>query len=342
LYWLTGPVKPQIHPEHLCQAESWATGHWYIDSDFCQATIGEKIEWPSHSNHWYSIHPPLAAVVMFVARPLLGVRAVSCLIGALATVLCFRLTSMWWVTVLFAAGTNFWYEISIAKPWGMTSCLGCLMLFALMLSKNSTLKGFFGGLACLARYDLLGAVMVFTLTNKRRAWMALALIPAILFYWLNAYEKFGTWWDIGITTWYKHDGHVVDNFGPFSLRYLPWNIYTNIYLPPSFNPSWPWFRPQTTGQSLLTTSPALLLALRASFTTYYWYYITIMLSMAGPLLVWSNGYVQFGCRYWIMVYPLLMWLISRTPMDQFAKILIVASVIFNAYGVWYINSGQPF
>lgn len=332
----------------MCQAESWLSGHWYIPDGFCQSLIGEKV-W--RANHSYIVHPPLGAVLMVGAHLVgLGARAAGCLVGAFSVVMCLEFTSSWWLTALFAVGTNFWYESSAGLPWGMTSCLSTVPTWLALSCENATLRGFWAGLAALARYEM---VMAWPLYIMRGGWRPLSVqkivrfmvgvAPSVLFYLINAHHTSGTWWDSRITQWYWHDGHRTNNNGPFSLSYLSWNLYSTLYLAPLFNPQWPWLRPTTLGQSILTTSPALVLCLEPTLRESWGVLVTICLIMAGPMMVWSNGYVQFGARYWIMTYPLIISLIALEPDSQLLTILVCFSVLAQAYGVWYIRfSGQLF
>jgi hypothetical protein len=63
----------------------------------------------------------------------------------------------------------------------------------------------------------------------------------------------------------------------------------------------------------------------------------------GPALLWyANGFVQFGLRFYVQVFPFLIVLMAlgaqELGLDQMGKILIVASVILVAYGVWHIRT----
>lgn len=107
---------------------------------------------------------------------------------------------------------------------------------------------------------------------------------------------------------------------------------------PNFQWRFPWIVPTPAGQSLLTTSPALILALRASLTegeTWLLWAATALV-MCGALLVYSNGIAQVGYRYGIMALPFLLVLMSKGPMDQLAKILIGVSIMCMVYQMWFI------
>jgi hypothetical protein len=349
-YLITGtsrvPSQNEVHPEFTCQAESYLSGHFYLTGKFCINTIGERISWHSH---WYIVHPPLAGLVMVLGNAVsINEKGVSCLVGAICCLLCWELTQSLWLVVLFGLGTNFWYEASIGRPWGFTSVLGCLPVFLALLARTWGLQGFWMGLACLARYDLVGASVVMFARSRSKFQYFLGFLPSLVFYLINSKEKLGRWFDNSIQIWYQQGGNlneahqIISHYGWFSWHYLPWNIYTSLFLGPNFVPQFPWFQPTVVGQSLLTTSPALVLIFRELSKESAWIWLAFIISMSGAMLTWSNGYVQFGSRYWITVLPFLILLISRKPLDALARTLIVASVVFNAYGVWYIRTGYPF
>src|SRR5260370_8767323 len=101
--------------------------------------------------------------------------------------------------------------------------------------------------------------------------------------------------------------------------------------------------PQVSGHALVLSRPAFLLALKPSLwkpvTGLMW--AATLLGMAAALSVYANGFVQFGARYWIQVYPFLLVLVAlgvgkRT--DQITKILIIASILILSFATWHIRT----
>jgi hypothetical protein len=122
------------------------------------------------------------------------------------------------------------------------------------------------------------------------------------------------------------------------------NLYALLFMAPVLNETFPYIHPQIQGQALLLTSPALLLALRPNFRRA----IPLLLLLAagfcmGPVLLWyGNGFMQFGMRFYVQVFPFLIVLMAlgaqELGIDQMGKILIVISMILVAYGTWHIRT----
>lgn len=173
------------------------------------------------------------------------------------------------------------------------------------------------------------------------------MLPGFVFaafsYVLFNYARYGTITDIGLNLWYQIDpaGAAANpGLGPFSLHYLPANLFTAIFIAPNFSRFFPWVRPTPMGQSLLLTSPAFLLAFRARWddleTILLW--CAMGLCMVGCLTVWANGYMQFGARYWILAQPFLLLLMAKGwKTDQMAVVLVGLSVLLVATGLLTIR-----
>lgn len=232
----------------------------------------------------------------------------------------------------------------------MCLTLSCVFTLIALLRRNRPgwVAGLSAGAAALCRYDLVLTWPVYLIFwiracsspgGARRSFPALAgifclLLTVGLYLGLNQL-RFGTYFDHSIATWYAQDPfrfHVGDH-GPFSIHYLAYNLYTTIFMAPAFDREFI-SRPTLAGEALILTSPALVLALRPSLflgeTLLLW--AAVILAMGGAMLVWANGFEQFGCRYWIQALPFLLLLMSKEPLEQMGKILIVASILITTVG----------
>jgi hypothetical protein len=128
----------------------------------------------------------------------------------------------------------------------------------------------------------------------------------------------------------------------FAFWYFPGNFFTLIYMAPAQDPKFPYIHPQFGGQSILTTSPGFLLALKASCRRIATVIIGIGALIAStPVLFYvGNGMSQFGTRHFLHVFPFLLILMAfgvHRRLDQMSRILITASVFAIAWGVWSIR-----
>ena len=138
---------------------------------------------------------------------------------------------------------------------------------------------------------------------KRLLLFLAGLSPSVGFYLWWSYERFGSWRDQALWLWYNSESmgyartHIAS---PFSLHYLPMNLYTALFLSPVFDAKWPYIHPSPVGQAIIFTSPAFIVALRASWKQWQTWFLwgAVALSMSGALLVWSNGVEQFGAKTW--------------------------------------------
>jgi hypothetical protein len=359
-YSLTSTEKTHFD-EHVRLAEALLHGHTWIEPP------PSYMERANYAGHAYIVHPPLPALVLIppvaIFGPSLNQTAVSVLVGALSVALVWRLCGLIasdaqiWLTIFFGVGTTFWYEATLGDSWN----------FAVVISVPATLLalnelfgkarpfdvGLCAGLAALARYDLVLAWPFYLalLWARGRSWRALwafggFAIAMAISVWFNE-VRFGTLTDISLWLFTHHDGWLQSRMGggpPIQLRFLPNNLYTVLFMAPVVNDSFPYIHPQIQGQALMLTSPAFLLALRPNFRRA----IPLLILLAagfcmGPALFWyANGFMQFGTRFYVQVFPFLVVLMAlgaqEFGIDQMGKILIVISVILVAYGTWHIRT----
>ena len=350
---------PTPYNEHVRLAWALLHGRTWVDA-------------PSYMEHVvvggrsYILHPPLSAILMLPAVAIWGEAAnqtaAAVVLGAISIALWWRLMDRLglgapakiWLTAFFGVGTTFWYEATLGSSWD----------FALLASVPFTLAalgevfgearpwvvGVLAALAALARYDLMMAWPAYALMlvargrrSRELAWMLPGLAAAALIYVAYNEVRFGTPNDIALWIWYNQDKYrFARPGGPFALRDLPFNLYTLLFMAPSYSDKFPWIHPEFMGQALILMSPAFILALRPSFLRPI---PALMLAAAilssGPsLLVYASGFAQLGPRYYVQVYPFLLTLIAlgipRKP-DQLTKILIVVSIVLVVFFTWQVR-----
>lgn len=348
LYFWGAPAND--YNVHVWQAWAWLHGHLYADG---MPLVAEHVVIKGHQ---YLLHPPVPAIICvpFVAifGPTFPEHYLAAPIAAFDVALIWRMTrleqfmgSPRWLTAFFGLGTVIAYEAVLGASWGFCLIIGCgltiLALTEALDEGRAHWVGIWAALAALARYDLvlLWPLYAVMLWRKRKLTFEIAwpLAAAAVSYLAYNMARFGGLTDPTMFMWYAIEpyGQVAHpGAGAFSIHHLPVNVFTAVFLGPAFQFKFPWLRPQAWGQSLMTTSPALVMALKPSLgtveTLLMW--AGVILSMSACMLVWNNGWSQFGARYWILALPFLVALLAMSETDQMMRILIVASVLFTISG----------
>ena len=106
--------------------------------------------------------------------------------------------------------------------------------------------------------------------------------------------------------------------------------------------TFPYLHPVFSGQALTLTSPAFVLALRASFKRLEVVAMALAAALISipSLVCYANGFAQFGTRHYIPAFPFLLVMMAigmprRT--DQLTRILICVSIFLVGFGVWHIH-----
>jgi len=358
-YAVTCSLEGTGFNEPVRQAYAYLHGRTWVD------TIPGYMEHITWHGHDYVVHPPLSAIVLMPAVLIWGMgtnqTAVSVALGALEVALAWRLLGLLglstapriWLTIFFGIGTTLWWEATIGNSWDfvlVVSVLATLLALNELFGKGRPwLLGILTGATALARNDLALAVPFYALIllyKGRRfgelLWMIPGLAVAAAIYVGIAEVRFGTIFDRTLWVYYLTDPVHNHEHGPFSYYYIPANIYTLFFIAPSFDMHFPFIHPTMMGQCLPLTSPAFVLALRPSFKRP----IPILIALAAvaasipSLTVYASGYAQFGTRYYLQIYPLLLVLMAlgmKRRVDQMSRILIVASIALVVFGVWQIR-----
>jgi hypothetical protein len=344
------PATP--YNEQLRQAVAFLHGHTWIEApkSFLEAAqVGP---------YRYALHPPLPAIMMMPVAAIWGMDVNqtmwSLFIGALDAALAWRLLGKFrltlearmWLTVFFGAGTILWSETIYGNTWSMPET--CSIIFTLLaldeafgLARPLRL-GIFAGLAALSRYELAlagVAYAILALMRGRRIRDLFLIVPGfvaagIVFVCLNE-ARYRSFFDQGIAL-------TGPAYAPaFGLRYLVGNLYTILFMGPIVDENFPYFHPNLGGLSLIYTSPALVLALRANLARIeaLLMAVTAFVVAIPSLLCYANGFAQYGTRHYLQVFPflLVMMAMGMRRADRMAKILIAVSVIFITFGVVHIR-----
>lgn len=350
---------PSPYNEQVRQAVAFVHGHVRIEAP---DTFLEHAQVGPFS---YSLHPPLAPILLMPFAAIWGMATnqteFSVLLGAIDLALAWLLLGRFdlsnrsrvWLTFFFGTGNVLWYEAVIGSTWALPMVVAVMFLLALLIELFGSARplwlGIWGGLACLARYDAALAMPVIALLAWRRGrtisellWIIPGfLVVGAIFVGLNE-VRYQSFFDQGLN-YIPNTHHNGPNDPPwFGLQYLSGNLNTLLFMAPRMDETFPYLHPVFSGQALTLTSPAFVLALRASFKRLEVVAMALAAALISipSLVCYANGFAQFGTRHYIPAFPFLLVMMAigmprRT--DQLTRILICVSVFLVGFGVWHIH-----
>lgn len=342
-------------------ADSFIHGKIYIEE---QMPWLEKI--PIDNNRFYVANPPMPAILsifpVFVFGKNLPQQYISFFIGAFIVVVVFLISLRIqnniklaiWSSILIGFGTINWYLTTVGSTWYMAQITAELFLllsiYSLLKNKSPTITGLFLGFAYLARIPTILTIPFF-LINLPRPYLRniilllLGVAPSVLVNSIYNYLRFGVFWDIGYTmipgvsteSWYSK-GIINPSYIVEHLKIILWGI-PNLSDIVSFKPS-------MFGYAIWFTTPAFLLALKNNIKEKIvwssWFAIFLV-----SLLIFSHGstgFSQFGYRFAVDFYPILIFLTIKSFSNNYRLkwqhwILLLMSVFINFWGIWSLNMG---
>jgi hypothetical protein len=355
-YAITAGSDTNPFNAHVRQAVAFIHRHAYIEAP-------NYIEHAQLGPYSYQLHPPLPAFLLMPFAAIWGLNTnqsyFSILVGALDVAFAWRLLGRFritlnarrWLTAFLGVGTIIWFESIDGSSWAVSMTVAVMMT---LLALDETFDkgrpavvGLFAGVAALSRYDLAlvwPVYLALLLFWRRRSilelfWFIPGCALMLITYMTFNYVRYHSIFDLGVASYLSTTPEAGKSL--FALRYLPNNLFTLFFMAPRIDTKFPYIYPTFGGQSILTTSPAFLLAFRAS-----WRRLDVALVAAGALLAATpvlfyvgNGASQFGTRHFVHAFPFVLVLMAmgmrRT--DQMSRVLIVVSVCLIAWGVWCIR-----
>jgi hypothetical protein len=349
-YAITAGSDVSPYNAHVRQAFALIHGHTYIDAP-------NYIEHAQVGPYSYQLHPILPSLLLMPFTAIWGMDTnqtiFSIVFGALDVALAWRLLGRFrltvsartWLTVFFGAGTIVWYETVHGTSWGVSMVVAIAMT---MLALDETfgegrpwVVGIFAALAALARYDLafvwpIYLALLYTRGRDIRelTWFIPGCVAIAAVYATFNLVRYHSVFDRGVFIFAPPGSHL------FGWEHFPGNLYTLLFMSTRLDGSFPYIHPTFGGQALILTSPAFLLALRPSFRRIQTALVGIaaLIAMAPSLFYFTNGFAQFGTRHYLHTFPFLFVLMAfgvHRRADQLTRILIAASVLMIAFGVWH-------
>jgi hypothetical protein len=358
LYFISSQFRAIVSPtpvnNYVVLADAWLHGHLWVAT----APLA-MVDCVMYIGKCYVIEGPMPAVLMLPFVLVSGLSAnqsLVCVLTAAAGVAAFDLLLGRMniedrlrlpLVAFFGFGTVFWWCAVNPNVW-MFAHVACVTFLIFGLAewygkRRLWLVGLLFACAALTRFPAILAVLPFLYwawTEGRAKGVRSFLIGFAPLMLLDVAYNLARWhtpFDLGYTLWYHQDTAGSPVGPPLALRYLPYNLYSYLFLGPGFTNVAPWIALNYQGVALTLTSPALLLALSAprSRETLVLWSSAALVAIPG-LLYYVNGYSQFGMRHSLDFTPFLLCLVargfSRRP-DALGYWLIAYSVAANAFGV---------
>jgi hypothetical protein len=266
-----------------------------------------------------------------------------------------------WGTVLFGFGSIYWYHATIGSVWYIAQTVHGLAMWLVVLEwlgrGRPVLLGLGLAAAFWCRMETVVAVP-FVLVARPDCWLAQGSRwwrPRLRLGWLTAFalpiaavlalNAGYNWVRFGVFGNQAYE-LLLPNAAGFGDKLLdPSRWYNHVYMlfkqPPIYSREYPWVIPAISGLSIWYTTPAFLYSLRAPLdrlTAACW--IGILLFCSVLFQFGGTGMSQLGYRFAMDFYPLLTVLTIRgmdPPIRPWHMALIVAGVVFNAWGIWVLT-----
>lgn len=367
---LLSHLRPTPYNNFVLLAQAFLHGRAWIDWP------GPYIDALQYHGRYYVIEAPLPAILLLPFVALFGTQTNQ---TVLAVVLCAVAIGAAWelgerlglpprtnafVCAFLLAGTDLLWCATFGDVWFIAHvsavCFTMLALLELAGKRRGWLVALFAACAFESRFSMIAAIPLYVYLLRAPPWchpeerpsaasrrtsgqlasFASVLIVVAAFWVCYNRARWGTWNDIGYTTWYHQDQVGMPTGSPFRLSYLSYQLWSFFVQMPTALPAYPWLRPEYSGVALTWTSPALLLAFFArkpiAWVLALW--IAAILTAIPNFLYYVNGFAQFGMRHALDFEPFLvalMMLAVRERLTWWATALMAYSVIAGFWGCWY-------
>ena len=280
-----------------------------------------------------------------------------------------------WLVVLFGFSTQILWITARGGVWHTGQLIATILTFACLVQlwgrQRALLIGLLAGAAFLTRAPLAFAIPFYVLmldgtgpsptvavaggyvrsairTARLRSWLLLALgvLPALLAFFAYNLARFDSPFESGyglatLPPFLEAQRAI----GLFAIAHIPMNLdYLLVHLPTVVD-TFPYFKPDGLGLSVLLTSPGLLFASQADWRRprAWWLAAAAVAVLIPTLLYYGGGWFQYGYRYFLDSVPFVMALcglaaVRRGEVGTGWRCLIVFGVAVMALGAyWAIN-----
>ncbi|HEY4432896.1 MAG TPA: hypothetical protein VGM99_00720 [Candidatus Cybelea sp.] len=357
---LLSHLRPTPYNNFVLLAQALLSGHAWIDWP------GAYIDALPYNGHYFIIEAPLPAILLMPFAAFFGGQTNQTVLAAvlagitvgarweLGERLGLRRSSIAWICAFFLAGTDLLWCAMLGDVWFIAHVCACcftmLALLELAGKRRGWLVALFAVCAVESRFSMILALPVYAYlltagtprapAMRRLVTFGAALLPVAILWILYNEARWGTWNDIGYTSWYHQDQAGMPTGSPFRFEYLPNELWSFFVQLPTVLRAYPWLQPEYSGVALTWTSPALVLAVlaRSPARLVLALWACVILVAAPNLLYYVNGFAQFGMRHALDFEPFLIVLMMLGVRERFPRwgyVLTAYSITVGLWGCWY-------
>lgn len=354
---LVSQLRPTPYNNYVLLAQAFLHGRAWIDWP------GAYIDALQYAGRYYIIEAPLPAILLLPFTAIFGLQTNQTLLAVVLAAVAvgaawelgerfgLRASANAWICAFLLAGTDLLWCATLGDVWFIAHvsavAFTLLALAELAGKRRGWLVALFAACAFESRFSMVLALPAYAyllLAPRRRMtelipFASVLIAVGALWVFYNR-VRWGTWSDIGYTTWYHQDQAGMPFGSPFRLIYLPYQFWSFFIQAPTRVAAFPWLRPEYSGVALTWTSPALILAFFAR-TPVRWVialWIAALLTALPNFLYYVNGFAQFGMRHALDFEPFLVALMMLAVRDRFLRFgyaLIAYSCAVGLWGSWY-------
>ena len=343
-------------------AAAFLHGKYYLDTN--PSWLNELV--PIGQSKFAVVYPPAPAVAAIPFILLFGTnfpqQIISQLMGALAAfawgLIAFRQSGKklisFWIFLLAGLANIVWFMSSNGSVWyaGQVSAFLFLTLtiYESIGKKRISLLILYFSFAILSRLQVVLAFPLILYLNwdkfkdlRKLFSFALGLSFFGILYGIYNFLRFGSFLQTGYSLipgvlkepWFSK--------GLFNLTYIPNHLRVIFTSLPIFLKKFPFVKPSWGGLSIWATSPVFIYSLFANLkkreVQLTW--LSVILIALVVMSHGSTGFAQFGYRFAVDFYPLILFLIvdvvSKKGLNWLNWLLLSISILVNLWGTVFIN-----
>jgi hypothetical protein len=362
--WIVSHGRVTPYDNYVLLARALLHGHVWIDWP------GAYIDALGYNGQHFLIEAPMPALLLLplVAFGFANQTALAIVLAGVGVGAAWELGERFgldarsnaWICACLLAGTDLLWCAMLGDVWMIAHvsavCFTFLALAELAGKRRGWLVALWAACAFESRFTLVLALPIYACLlacdpdelrlgsdwRARVGSFAAVLVPVAVFWVWYDLARWGTWYDIGYTTWYHQDQAGLPYGSPFKLQYLPYQAWSFFVQYPDRLPAFPYLNPSLSGVALTWTSPALLLAIFArrprGWVLALW--ALVLVNAIPNFLYYVNGFAQFGMRHALDFEPFLIALMMLAVRDRFPRwgyVLVAYSALVGFWGSWYWN-----